>query len=189
MDNNKLIARNLLEIIGGTPKIFAYGDNNEASKINIFSSADRPDTALTAYSTIGLSEYSIGYKSEENKEIRVEFIGVCESTAIDFPNIIATCAFNIINDNYSCSPGTVYPNVVREYYKNIEMEHIFFTAPFLWDNLNDLILDDKIITWLLAVPISDNEFEFLKSNGADALEGLFEENEIDIFNINRKSVL
>jgi len=189
MSNNKRIARNLLEIIGGTPKVIEYNDNNKTSKINLFISANQPDEGLSSYSTIGLSEYSIDMRDKRDKELRVEFIGVCESAAIEFPNIIATCAFNIINDNYSCKPGIVYPNIVKQYYKNLEMEHIYFTIPFLWDNLDDLEFDNFVVSWLLALPISNKEFDFLKANGRDALEDLFQENDIDIFNISRKSVL
>lgn len=69
------------------------------------------------------------------------------------------------------------------------MKHIYFTTPFLWNNLPGLELEDKVITWLMAIPISDNEFDFLIQNGSESLEGLFEEKNINIFDINRKSII
>ncbi|WP_376749287.1 suppressor of fused domain protein [Anaerospora hongkongensis] len=40
----------------------------------------------------------------------------------------------------------------------------------------------------MAVPISDKEFEYAIEHGTDALENLFEEVQIDIFDLKRKSV-
>lgn len=189
MQNKKIIFQNLLESIGLIPKVVAYYDKNKTSKIDIYIGVDRPDFGISTYSTIGLSEHSIALNSKNGEDIRVEFIAICNSDIIEFPNILATCAFNIINDKYSCRPGTVYPNIVNEYYNDIEMKHIYFTSPFLWDDLKSLEIDNKFITWLMAMPISDNEFDFLKTNGSDALEDLLEKNSVDVFDINRKSIV
>ena len=70
------------------------------------------------------------------------------------------------------------------------LEHILFVSPFLWeDRLKTLNFEDKKVAWLLAVPISEKEFKYAKDKGKDALEELFEEKQIDIFNLYRKSVL
>ena len=162
MIDNKRIAHNILEIIGGKPKVIEYWDSFRESMIDIFIGVDRPYEGITSYSTIGLSSYPIDLKTKDNRKLRVEFIGACDSSSDMFANIISTCAFNIINDKYSCDPGTVYPNVVSEYYPDTEMRHVYFTTPFLWEDTHSLEFDDIIITWLMAIPISDNEFEFLK---------------------------
>jgi hypothetical protein len=189
MPDNKYIAHTILDIIGGIPKVTRYWDNNRESMIDIFIGANRPYEGISCYSTIGLSSYPIDLKTTDNKKIRVEFIGACDSSSDMFANIISSCAFNIINDKYSCDPGTVYPYVVSEYYPDTEMRHIYFTTPFLWENIHNLEFDDIIVTWLMAIPISDSELNFLKSNGSDQLESLFEEKDIDVFDLNRKSVL
>lgn len=69
------------------------------------------------------------------------------------------------------------------------MKHILLTTPFLWENLINIETDQKVVTWLSLVPISEAELEYLDDNGSDALESLFEENSIDIFDIYRESVL
>jgi hypothetical protein len=188
MQNKKKIFQHLNNAIGLKPKVVTFYDEPNVSKIDIYIGEDRPDFGITTYSTIGLSEHSIGLKMDSDEEIRVEFIGICNSDVIEFPNIIASCAFNIINDQYGCKPGTVYPDVIHEYYDDLEMEHIFFTTPYLWDDLTGLHLGGNYVTWLMAVPISNAEFEFLRSNGSDALEDLLEKSNIDVFDILRKSV-
>lgn len=189
VQNKKLIFQTLSRVIGFTPKVVEYYDQIRTSKIDIYIGTDRPDFGISTYSTIGLSKYPIDLTNKNGEDIRVEFISICNSDVVKFPNIIATCAFNIINNNYSCRPGTVYPDIVKEYYDGKEMEHVYFTSPFLWEELQNIYIDNNVVTWLLAMPISNNEFEFLKINGSDALEDLLEKNSVDIFDINRKSIL
>jgi hypothetical protein len=70
------------------------------------------------------------------------------------------------------------------YYKK-EMQHLLFVPPFLWEEkLEPLQLESKIVNWLLAIPIS--ELQYKNKNGFDSLQNLFEKNEIDIFNLDRK---
>ena len=189
MQNKKQIFQHLHKVIGAIPKVYSFYDANETSKIDVYIGADRPDFDLTTYSTIGLSEYSIGLATKDGKQIRVEFIATCNSRDFEFPNILANCAFNIINDGYSCRPGIVYPDIISAYYNNIEMKHIYFTTPSLWEGLHSIEKEDKLILWLLALPISENEFMYLRENGSDALETLLEKNNINFSDLNRKSVV
>ena len=70
------------------------------------------------------------------------------------------------------------------------MKHVFFTSPFLWENkLESLKLETKTVNWLLGIPISDAELDYRNENGVDALERLFEEKGIDVFDLERISVV
>lgn len=66
------------------------------SNVDILSTIDRPYEGVTSYSTIGLSDYSIGYSIDE-KPLRVEIVGASATMFELFPNVLSTCAFNIIN--------------------------------------------------------------------------------------------
>lgn len=189
MNNDNLIAKTISQVVEGTPKVLEYTDQNGVSKIDVYIGENRPYEDVTTYSTIGLSNYDIGLKSNDDKDIRVEFIGACESKFAKFGNILSSCAFNVINDHFSCQPGTIYPNVVNEYYDDLSMKHILFTDPFLWENLEYIETPGSHITWLMTVPISNNEFEFAKNNSVEELENLFAEKEINIFDLNRESVI
>ena len=155
MDNKK-IAHKLWETIGGKPKVVEYfNESNEDSKIDIYIGENRPYDGVISYGTIGLSNYDIGLELPNKKALRVEFIGACGSYYKEFANIMSSCAFNIMDEQYSCKPGIVYPDIVSQYYKESEMKHIMFVLPFLWDDL----------------------------------EELFEQHSIDIFDLERKSVV
>ncbi|MDR6553466.1 suppressor of fused domain protein [Paenibacillus qinlingensis] len=188
-NENKVIAKSALQAFGGKPSVSKYWDDGKVSSIDLLSSANTPYDGITSYSTIGFSDYSIDYFVDE-VPLRLEIVGVCATEYELFPNVLATSLFNIINSKQSCSPGTVFRGVVKMYYPNVEVEHVLFVPPFLWEeHLKNIDFPEKKVTWLLAIPISEKEYRFAKENGTDKLEDLFESNEIDIFNIERKSVL
>ena len=187
-NENKIIAQTALNVFGGNPKVFKYWDHEQRNSVDILSCADRPCEGVTSYSTIGLSEHSIGYKSDE-LPLRVEIVGACASDIKSYPNIIANCALLIIASNIKCYPGAIFKNAID--ISNIKggMKHVLFTTPFVWDkSLETINFQDKKVTWLNAVPISQSELEYAENEGIEALEELFEKHQIDIFNLNRQSV-
>lgn len=103
------------------------------------------------------------------------------------PNVLATCAFNVINDGFKAKPDTFITNVLNIYYKNIEVKNILITDPYLWD-IEILELDDVLVGWLLCIPVSDNEMNFAKKYGVDKLTDELEGQEIDAFDFDRKSI-
>lgn len=187
-NKNKIVARTALEAFGGKPSVTKYWDDNNVNNVDILATIDRPYEGVTSYSSIGLSDYTIGYSVDE-KDLRVEIVGACDKTFDFFPNIISSCAFNLINTKLSIYYGEIFKGVVKMYYPNSEMEHILFTSPFLWKRLKNIDFSNKKVTWLLAVPISTKEFLYAEQEGIEALEDLLEQNEIDIFDIERKSIL
>lgn len=183
------IASHIMDIVGGNPEFKRYNDNNECSSVHIMMIKDIPENGVNFYSTIGTSEHSVGLKIDA-KPLRLELIFVADEKYSKIENILATCAFCIINSKYKCFPGAVFNDVINQYIIDTDMKHIIFVQPFLWENdFPELELDDKIIEWLLAVPISENELTYSEKNGFEALEDLFEKRQIDIFNIYRESVV
>ncbi|MTH54541.1 suppressor of fused domain protein [Bacillus mangrovi] len=185
---NKMIAKSALEAFGGKPSVSRYWDENNDSNIDLLSVLNKPFDGVTSISTIGLSEYPIEYSIDE-KPLRIEIAGACGSEFEYFANVLSACAFNIINTKMHVSHGEVFKDVIKMYDSESEMKHVLFTSPFIWENLDNIDFPDKKVTWLLAVPISTEELLFAKKEGTEALEDLFEKEDIDIFNLNRQSVL
>ncbi len=50
-------------------------------------------------------------------------------------------------------------------------------------------LDSKKVAWLLAIPISEAERSFAINNGSNKLEDLFEKHQIDIYDLDRSSIV
>jgi antitoxin YqcF len=186
---NQLIAKTILDVFGGTPDVWSYLDENNKSKVDILSCKDIPAQSITSYSTIGLSDFSIGIRVGE-VSLGIEIAGACRSGYEFYSNIISTCAFYVINSDFKCRPGATMKNIVEMYYPDISMKHILFLPPFGWrKEFPTLEFSKKKVTWLLSVPISDMELSYIIQKGVDTLETLFDEIQIDIYNLERKSVL
>lgn len=187
---NKMIAQAAYSVFGGKPKVTKFWDDPHKSSVELLSCIDRPRQGVTSYSTIGLFAHEIGFTSSSGTTIRVELVGVSASIYPYFPNMLATCAFNIINSKFTCYPGAIFRDVVSIYDKNTEMKHMLFVAPFVWEEpLKTIHADQFEIAWLLGVPISSAEYEFATRNSADKLESMFEDAQVDLFDLRRSSVL
>jgi antitoxin YqcF len=185
----RLIAKTAANIFGGEASVAEYWDNAHKSKVAILECRNSPGVGLGSYSTVGLSAYNVGY-TVDDKDLRVEIVGAVRLGNGYFSNIIATCGFNIINDQFACYPGAVFPHVVSEYNKAGEVSHVVFVSPGMWAHeFENIILDDKVITWLMAVPITERELQFLHEHNLDALETVFEDNQTDVFDLTRRSAI
>lgn len=187
-EENKIIAKRISKQFGGKPSVFKYWDDKNINNIDILMTGDRSYQGVTACSTIGLSDYSIGYTVDE-KPLGIEIVGASESGLEKFPNILSTCAFNIINTKLTIFYGEIFKDIINMYYPDSDMEHVLFTSPFLLWDLQSMDFQAKKVAWLLAVPISEKEFQFAEQEGTEALEDLFERKDTDIFDIRRKSLL
>jgi antitoxin YqcF len=168
----------------------AYHHDTEKVSVDLLRCVDRPYGEVTSYSTIGLSDSPMFKEDDMEFPTRLEIAGACATAAEFFPNILASAAFCIMRTQKLYSPGSVMPGYVREYYPSTTVPHLYFTAPFLWeDSLKTLDCGTKKVSWLLVVPISDGEQEYLREHGDNALEDLFEKHQIDIFDLNRASVV
>lgn len=186
----KIIAKRLLSVAPSeAPSFTDYWDDEEKNSMVIFKSLNTPEVGTATYSTVGLCEHDL-LIDEKDFNIGLEIITACSRDTPQLENIISTAAFCVINSRWTCAPGVVFPDIVSMYGVSKTLSDLYFCPPFLWNELlNDLFINGKKIAWLLAVPISKSEAEFASRFGPAALEELFEKENIDIFNINRNSVV
>jgi antitoxin YqcF len=129
---NKALAQYLKSMIGDRPKIHAFWDVANKSSVDIFCVEDVPQKGISTAATLGLSDASI--ESEVyGKPLRVELLMSFRTAQGDGENILATCAFNVINSGMIIRPGIIFPRVVELYRPKSPMRHILFTDPYLWD--------------------------------------------------------
>jgi antitoxin YqcF len=190
--NNKSvkISKYVEGVFNGTPKVTEYIDNEENSTISILEFANHPVSEVVSYSTLGLSDH-MQTADKSNKPVGVEVVAVCRSDYTVFPSIMSTIAFYLINSRYPIYPGTIYEGVISLYAEiKTQMKHILFVYPTAWKTkFKTLDLDEVKVTWMMAIPISDAENQYAKENGFNALGNLLEKNEIDVYDLCRKSVL
>ena len=172
--------------------------SNEQTKetgVDILFARDCPGNRLLTCTTLGLINYDIGFKNGD-KDIRIELVGVSMikgdlETADLIARILSTAAFGIMENHFPCGLGTVFPDILSGYLPNDDMKHIVFInpPPFWKEKFGAVQLEDFTLTWLCVQPISDAELAFLKEKGLKALLDLFVEKNINMFDLNRKSIL
>ncbi len=189
--DGRTIAQFEAKAFGGKPKVHRYSDDDEVRSINILSCVDGPHDGVTSYATVDLSGFDTQLTAEDGRPIRVELLGACDSAVQTFGNVMTTCALNIASGQYSPGPGRIHPRVIELYEPTLSMRHILFVPPFLWgpDAFPRMEDEDVIVLFLQLIPISDAELDFARAEGADALESRFEQAQIDIYDLNRPSVV
>jgi hypothetical protein len=187
--DNKLIARRAAKVFGGTPRVIAFWDDSHEHSVDILISPDAPGPGVTSYSTVTLSDVPLLQKGRVFP-VRVELVGACDSRAEEFANALATAAFFILKERWFCRPGVVFETMLSMYELSDTMEHLYFTAPSRWPELNTTLdLSTKKVTWLWAIPISDNESRFIAEHGDDQFESLLEHSRADVLDIHRASIV
>jgi len=185
---NKQLARTVADRFGQRPRITRFRDEHETRWVDIAQATDSPVAGVTSYATLGLSDWPLMDDGQEYP-VRVEFLGACAGSYNQFANVLSTAAFNVIKDDWFVYPGRIFPDVVAMYYPAFPMKHLLFVPPFLWEeSFSTQEFPDKTVAWLFAVPISEDEMQYARIDGADALEELFEHKQIDVFDLERTSV-
>lgn len=191
-EENKKLSNYITNIVGINKMIDRHYDKEKKNLIDIFTCDDPLYPRIKICGTIGVSDHPNKIEMNDNsfKDIPIELLicGYTESKMLS--NILSTAGFYITNNGWECQPGSVFMRIIEIYFETSEMKHIMFISPFLWeDKLKPLKLETKTVHWLLCIPISDKELEYKIENGASALEDMFQEKDIDIFDINRKSAI
>lgn len=185
-EENKSLARYLRSVFGGRPEISRYWDDDHENAVDIVEAPDVPTANVTTYATLGLSDHPGGL-AVAGVPLGVELVLAARDYFEDSPNILSTCAFNVINSGMRAEPGAIFPRVIELYRGHAALTDILFVPPFLWP-LETQKFDTKTVAWLLAVPISEAERDYAKANGPEALEAQFEHHQIDIFDLDRPSI-
>jgi len=122
--------------------------------------------------------------------VRIEVVGACGSEAEGFGNAISTVSFFVMKDKWFCRPGVVFETMLSMYGLSETMEHLYFTAPSQWPDLNTTPqLPTRKVTWLWALPISEPESRFIAEHGGDRFESLLEAAGVNVFDIHRRSIV
>jgi hypothetical protein len=186
-DANKVIARYVAGVFGGKPSVIRYWNDTRDRSIDLLTCVDRPVAGVTSYCTLGLSDHPV--LLDDDRRVPVELVGACATACEGFANALTTAAFVAMANEWQCTPGSVLQNALDMYKLSRTLKHFLFLPPFLWSTLKALKVDGREVHWLMAVPISDEEYRFWKEHGSDALESQFESAQIDVFDINRASAV
>jgi hypothetical protein len=188
-ESGRAVARAVRDAVGGEPVVEYFLDQPEKNSVYIVHFDDRPVPGYATYSTLSLH---LAPNYLEGDDIRVEVAGVAPSIATGFPSLLSTVAFFVTKDHWLCAPGVVFPGLIPRYCPGLSstLEHVVFTEPFPWEQLSTVKVSDELsVHWLLAIPISEAERQFLLEHGYDKFEELFDTGHVPYFDLERPSVV
>lgn len=186
-EENRAIARRMAATFGGTPRVQNFLDEDEKSSIDILICADRPEEGSYSFGTIGLSDCPVPERLID-PALGAEIVGI--STEEEFANVLATACFAVINEGWIAEPGRVFPGIVSMHIEDVTVPNLMFVEPFRWeDDLKSQPMKTKTVAWVLGLPITDEEMEFVREHGAEALEDKLEQANVDIEDLRRSSVV
>lgn len=185
---DKRVFSRACEVFGSVGTVHRYGDDDGDRPLDMLSCDDVPTNGVTSYSTIGLSTKLKQWESGEGVPFGVELCGACASDVVDYPRLLITAAYYAITDSWALKPDVVHPRIFQEYENDFSqsMKHLYLVSPYLWDPaFGTLEHQASLSVWLQAVPISDKEYEFFQEFGSSQLDAHLEQQNIDVFDINR----
>lgn len=185
MRQNETLYHSVNGIFGGIPHVFRYYDQLDEISSDLLTVEDVPIKGVLSYSTLGLIHYPIGQRLDE-KPLRIEIAGACYQEFEYYPNLLSSCAFEIMNAHFTCHRGAVYPDCVNMYVQGSPMKHLLFYPFSFWGKeLETISFEDKVVKWFTAIPISESELAFLEKNPPEELVGRLKDTSADLFNLRR----
>jgi len=161
-----------------------YDDDARTTRIPIFTS-ESTDGVVAA--TIGIMD--MNQSKKPLLELRAELMVRSRSNDPVVCNVLSTLAFYLLKDKWQANPGTIFENMVSMYLPETDLPHIFFTAPFEWEEWGKVTLSDRVIHPLLAIPVSNAEADLVTKNSGQDLEALWNSCRTDVFNWSRASAV
>jgi len=184
----KVVSRHASKVLGGESSVHAFYDESEDNVVAIVTCAGTPSGRLTAVSTASLHATP---NVLEDDDLRVELLLVTDARYDEAANVLATSAFDVVKDGWLAAPGVVFPDAVREYYRDATTPHLMWTEPFDFPELSTVHLEglEHDVHWLQGVPLTERERAFLVDSGFDALSGRLEAAAAPYYDLSRQSVV
>lgn len=171
------------------PKILLYPGGEEGlPSLNLIECGNIPQVGVTSYATVGMSQYT-DLLTGDGRNLGVELVAAAGSNWEVIKSGLIGSALNVASGKHGIWPDTIFPDVMSGFDQAVSVPHALLVSPFLWNDIDDLESDDLVITWLMMVPVSDQEFLFADLNGVQALNARLLEAQPDVYNLMRPSVI
>lgn len=188
MKQKNLVLQRLKKVFENPLQNVTFTSDDEEASVEIIKCPDHPFEGVTSYSTLGVYRCQ-NLLTADDRELNVEFVGICDSKNNWFDGLLSTCAFAMIKGKVRAHPYEVYRNIIPLYQPNIDMKHILLIPPVsLIHELGVIETEERVITWLMLNPISENEYIYMSENGYQKLIDAFVRADIDLYDLYRKSI-
>lgn len=156
--------------------------------IEVLRVADRPERGAVTYASLGLSDVAW----PEMGRPRVELLLMTVSDGEVCAQIVANTAFHLIDKRFFPEPGSIVRDVVAVLAAgdlSQRFPHVYFTVPRPWRLPLPLDEGPPPVTVVMAVPVTEREYQFWRQHGADAFEARLTGAGVDLADLRRASAV
>lgn len=193
---HKALAKHLVStfslIDAKTTTVNAYHDEGETTRTYMLCTPDAPDKGIDSYATLTLCEHTLEREDGSPLGFGVELIGIGEGGDDRVADILATCVFNILNDDWLIAPDMIFPGVVGMYNEEGTMQHALFVDPLsgLWPKeVFSFEYEGEKVVFLQMLPISESEYQYALTHSVDALVDKLLDSELAPHDLDREPVV
>ncbi|HDS1038592.1 TPA: suppressor of fused domain protein [Stenotrophomonas maltophilia] len=191
-EQHRAVAMHAIKIMGGEgrPKVQAFYDDHRQRSVDILTTFNSPEAGLTSISSIGLSDFVLRHAEGHELETRVELCASAEQDARHWDNVVASAAFAIMRDRAAVRPGSVIPDILRDYFPSTRMPHVYLVPPFFWNDARfpELKFPPVAINWLQCIAIHESERQLVERIGGDAFDDMLQRQEMNVLDMHRSPV-
>ena len=156
--------------------------------IEVLRVGDRPEKGTVTYASLGLCDCTW---PEEGRP-RVELLLASTADGEVYAQVVANVAFHLIANRFFPEPGSMVRDVIAVLDApglSQRLPHLYFMVPRPWGMR--LPIDDgpPPITLVMAVPVSEAEYQHWKTHGARSFELALQAAGADLADLRRSSAL
>lgn len=150
--------------------------------------ADCPERGVVTYASLGLSDVPW----PEGGRPRVELILRTRTDGEFCAQIIANTAFHLMDKRFFPEPGSIVRDVVAVLAAgdiSQRLPHIYFAVPTAWNIPLPLDEGPPAVTLVMAVPVTEREYQLWRQHGVDAFESALADASADLADLRRSGVV
>lgn len=181
-------AKGLGDLDASTISVRKFSSADDSSHVGVFAVVDHPERGVTSWGTVGMSFFDNGVSTRDDRALTVELVAAAGSSWTIVGDGLARCAL-LVADGQSCTPNSVFRDAFKSASDPVTTPHAVFIAPFLWSRFTAIELDDLVVTWLQAVPVTEAEAAYALERGVDALTTVWEREQPDLYDLSRASTV
>jgi antitoxin YqcF len=170
------------------PQVRRFDDPSGEHMVHVAVQEGVPAPALTSWGTVDMSQFHTGLPAPDDRELRIELVGVARREYTLMGHVLASCAFNVAHGLLTPHPDAIFPDAIAvNDAGDSPCRHAMLVLPFLWgdDGIPPLEKESAVTTWLQVVPITDAEKALAEADGPEALADHLQTAKVDVLDPSR----
>jgi hypothetical protein len=149
---------------------------------------DCPEKGVVTYSSLGLCDFAWAERGRPRVELLLQSVIDAEVCA----QIVANTAFHVMEKRFFPEPGSIVRDVIAVLAAgdiSQRLPHVYFAVPRPWPIELPLDAGPPPITLVMAVPVSEREYQYWRQHGTRQFEAALASSGVDVGDLRRSSAL